>query len=165
MPSGLTQITEPARAAPAYRVMATLFQLNHTQFTAWLNARDWRDTSDLRTLADWLDTRFAIPGTKWRFGFDSIIGLIPGVGDAVTTALGAYIIFRAHEFGAPKMLLARMGLNLAIDAIVGAVPIFGDVFDFAFKSHLRNVRLLLRWLEENEARNPGMRDVTPRTQR
>jgi len=133
-----------------------LFQLDHTDFSAWLNARDWRDTSDLRTLADWLDTRFVLPGTRFRFGFDSILGLVPGVGDAITAGLGAYIIFRAHEFGAPKTLLARMMLNLAIDAIVGAVPIFGDIFDAAFKSHLRNVRLLLRWLEEKEARN-----VTP----
>lgn len=132
--------------------MATVpFRLDHTRFVAMLRERDWRDTSDIRQLADWLDTRFAIPGTNIRFGFDSIIGLIPGIGDAITTVLGAYILVRARELGAPSLLLARMGLNLAIDMLVGAIPILGDIFDLAFKSHLRNVRLLLRWLER-EAR-------------
>lgn len=132
--------------------MATApFRLDHTRFVAMLRERDWRDTSDIRQLADWLDTRFRIPGTNLRFGFDSIIGLIPGVGDLVTTLLGAYIIVRARELGAPPLLQARMVLNLVIDAVVGAVPLLGDIFDFAFKSHLRNVRLLLRWLEQ-EAR-------------
>lgn len=127
---------------------ARSFQLDHTSFVAFLKERDWRDTSDVRQLADWLDTRFVIPGTKLRFGFDSIIGLIPGIGDLITTVLGAYIVVRAQELGAPKVLLARMILNLGIDSLVGAVPIFGDIFDFAFKSHVRNVRLLLQWLEQ-----------------
>ena len=126
------------------------FQLDHTQFVAFLRDRDWRDTSDIRQLADWLDTKFVIPGTSIRFGFDAVIGLLPGIGDLVTTALGAYIVVRAQELGAPKVLLARMVLNLAIDSVVGAVPIFGDLFDLAFKSHLRNVRLLLKWLEKRE---------------
>lgn len=124
-------------------------QIDYAQF-ARLNERDRRDTSDIRQLADWLDTRFVIPGTGLRFGFDSIIGLVPGIGDAITTALGAYIVVRAHELGAPKLLLGRMLVNLAIDSLVGAVPLFGDIFDFAFKSHVRNVRLLLRWLEKRD---------------
>jgi hypothetical protein len=99
-------------------------------------------------LAEWLHTQFEIPGTKIRFGFDSIIGLIPGVGDLATTVLGAYIVIRARELGAPATLQARMVLNLAIDALVGAVPLFGDIFDLAFKSHVRNVRMLLRHLED-----------------
>lgn len=124
------------------------FQLDHTRFVAMLRERDWRDTSDIRKLADWLDTRFVIPGTNIRFGFDSVVGLVPGIGDLITTVLGAYIIVRAQELGAPKLLLARMMGNLVIDSVVGAVPIAGDLFDLAFKSHLRNVRLLLRWLEK-----------------
>ena len=110
------------------------------------------DTSDVRQLADWLDTRFVIPGTNIRFGLDAIIGLAPGVGDLITTGLGAYIVWRAHELGAPKWLLARMGLNLAIDSTIGAVPILGDLFDIAFRSHQRNVRLLLNWLEKRDQR-------------
>jgi len=111
--------------------------------------RDPADIADLQQLADWLDTRFVVPGTGIRFGLDALIGLVPGVGDLVTTALGGYILLRAHELGAPKVLLARMGLNLAVDSIVGAVPLFGDLFDIAFRSHKRNVRLLLNWLDRN----------------
>jgi hypothetical protein len=125
-------------------------QRDDPRFGAAPRDRDRRDTSDVRQLADWLDTRFAIPGTNLRFGFDSIIGLVPGIGDLITTVLGAYIVMRAHELGAPKLLLVRMVGNLAIDSLVGAIPILGDLFDFAFKSHLRNVRLLLRWLDQRD---------------
>jgi hypothetical protein len=113
-------------------------------------AHDPADISDLRQLADWLDTKFVIPGTSIRFGLDAIIGLVPGIGDLITTALGAFILIRAHELGAPKLLLARMGANLAIDSIIGAVPLFGDLFDIAFRSHQRNVRLLLNWRERRD---------------
>lgn len=132
--------------------MASPFRFALNEFESRVQARDWRDTSDIRWLADWLDTKFEIPGVKWRFGFDSIVGLIPGIGDLITTLLGGYIVYRAHELGAPKLLIARMLGNLAIDSVVGAVPIAGDMFDFAFKSHVRNVRLLLRWLETQPGR-------------
>lgn len=132
--------------------MASPFRFALNEFESRVQARDWRDTSDIRWLADWLDTKFEIPGVKWRFGFDSIVGLIPGIGDLITTVLGGYIVYRAHELGAPKLLIARMLGNLAIDSVVGAVPIAGDMFDFAFKSHMRNVRLLLRWLETQPGR-------------
>lgn len=137
--------------------MAHAFRLDHINFVAMLRERDWQDTSDIRQLADWLDARFAIPGTKIRFGFDSIIGLVPGIGDLITTLLGAYIIVRARELGAPHLLQARMIGNLVVDALVGAFPILGDVFDLFFKSHLRNVRLLLSWLEKREAGSSEVR--------
>lgn len=130
--------------------MAHAFRLDHSDFVAKLRDRDWRDTSDIRRLADWLDTRYRIPGTSFRFGFDTIIGLVPGIGDLITTILGAYIVWRARELGAPKWVLAAMIFNLAIDGLVGAVPVLGDLFDTVFKSHVRNVRLLLRWLERDE---------------
>lgn len=116
--------------------------------------RDRTDTRDLEKLAEWLDSRWTLPGTKWRFGLDSVIGLLPGVGDAVTGLLGAYIIGRAHQLGAPGQLLRRMGLNLAIDSIFGALPLVGDVFDVAFKSNRKNVRLLLQHLEKSSRRDP-----------
>lgn len=121
--------------------------------TLTITPSQWRnsaETEDIRKLAEWLDTKFVVPGTTWRFGLDSIIGLIPGVGDAVTTLLGAYIIVRARELGAPLQLQAAMAGNLAIDTIVGAVPVFGDIFDFAYRSHAKNVRLLLRHIEKRE---------------
>lgn len=118
--------------------------------------RDAADISDIVRLADLLDTKFVVPGTNWRFGLDSIIGLVPGIGDLVTTGLGAYIIYRARELGAPGWLVARMTANLAIDGVIGAIPLVGDVFDFAFRSNAKNVRMLRRYLEKRT-----LRDVTP----
>jgi hypothetical protein len=98
-------------------------------------------------LATLLDTRFAIPFTKIRFGADSLIGLAPGVGDAITTALALYIVYEAHRLGAPKTLLARMLGNVAIDGAVGIVPVAGDVFDVMFRANRRNVRILREHLD------------------
>ena len=120
--------------------------------------RDHTDTADIEKLADLLDTKWVIPGTSWRFGLDSIIGLVPGIGDTVTTLMGAYIIVRARELGAPGHVQAAMVGNLVIDALVGAVPLVGDVFDFAFRSNAKNVRLLKRHLDQR-----SMRRVNPST--
>lgn len=119
--------------------------------------RDHTDTADIEKLADWLDTKFVLPGTNWRFGYDSIIGLVPGIGDAVTTLLSAYIIVRARELGAPLHLQAAMVGNLALDTILGAVPLIGDAFDFAFRSNAKNVRLLRGHLDKRDLRrvNPS----------
>jgi len=111
--------------------------------------RDAQDIADLEQLARLLDSQFAIPGTNWRFGLDSIIGLIPGVGDFLTTAMGGYIIYRARELGAPGWLIARMVGNLAVDGVVGAIPLVGDVFDFAFRANRKNVLMLLRHIEKD----------------
>lgn len=113
-----------------------------------LHAREVSDVSDIRRLADWLDTRFVIPGTTLRFGFDSLLGLFPGVGDGLSALMGLYILSRARDLGAPPLLLARMGANIALDAILGSVPLVGDIFDFAFRSNTKNVRLLLDHLEK-----------------
>jgi hypothetical protein len=96
----------------------------------------------LDRLATLLDTAFVIPGTNIRFGADALIGLAPGIGDSVTTALAAYIFYEAHQLGAPRRVLIRMIGNVAIDGIVGAVPVFGDLFDVAFRANRRNVRIL-----------------------
>jgi hypothetical protein len=98
---------------------------------------------DLLRLAQLLDNQFVVPGTNFRFGIDSIIGLIPGIGDAVSALISLYIMARAKHLGAPNGLLVKMGINVAIDTTIGAFPIFGDLFDAAFKSNLKNVRLLL----------------------
>lgn len=96
----------------------------------------------LDRLATLLDTAFVIPGTNIRFGADALIGLAPGIGDSVTTALAAYIVYEAHRLGVPRRVLIRMIGNVAIDGIVGAVPVFGDLFDVAFRANRRNVRIL-----------------------
>ena len=100
----------------------------------------------LDALATLLDTAFILPGTNVRFGFDAIIGLVPGIGDAVTTAISLYIVHEARQLGAPLHLIARMLANVALDCVVGAVPVFGDAFDVMWRANRRNVRLLREWL-------------------
>lgn len=104
----------------------------------------------VRDLADLLDTRFRVPGTKWRFGVDSLIGLVPGVGDAAGLVLSSAVILQAVRLGARGATVVRMVGNVAVDAVVGAVPIIGSVFDFAFKANMRNVRLLERHVADSE---------------
>ena len=105
----------------------------------------------LDALANLLDTAFVIPGTNIRFGFDAMIGLVPGIGDAITTVVSLYIVREARELGAPRHLVARMLVNVAIDGVVGAVPLLGDAFDVMWRANRRNVALLRKHLE-NESR-------------
>ena len=98
----------------------------------------------LKRLADLMDAAFRIPGTQRKIGLDSLIGLIPGVGDLATTTVSLYIIREAWLLGLPKRKLAKMTWNVAVDAVVGAVPLFGDLFDFAFKSNSKNVALIAK---------------------
>jgi hypothetical protein len=104
----------------------------------------------LEFLAALLDTAILIPGTNVRFGLDAIVGLVPGIGDAVTTAVSAWIVYEAHQLGAPKHLVARMIGNITLDALVGAVPVAGDVFDVMWRANRRNVRLLREHLDRAE---------------
>lgn len=96
-------------------------------------------------LAWWLDNAIAVPGTRFRIGFDAVIGLIPGIGDLVGTLLSGYIIAVAAAQGLPRSALLRMAINVGIEAIVGVVPILGDLFDAAWKANQRNVRLLAQF--------------------
>lgn len=105
---------------------------------------------DLIHLARLLDNRFVIPGTNLRFGLDSILGLVPGIGDGISAALSLYILSRAKALGAPDALLAKMGWNVALDMALGSFPIVGDIFDLAFKANLKNVRMLLAHLDIDE---------------
>lgn len=98
-------------------------------------------------LATLLDTAFVIPFTKFRFGVDGLFGLAPGLGDIVTTGLALYIVYEAHRIGAPKHVLARMLTNVALDGVIGAVPVAGDVFDVFWRANKRNVRILREHLD------------------
>jgi hypothetical protein len=100
------------------------------------------DIERIRRLADWLDARFVVPGTGWRFGLDGLIGLVPGVGDTLLTVVSLYIVAEAWRLGARKRTVARMLANVAVDAGVGAVPVAGDLFDFFWKANRRNLALL-----------------------
>jgi uncharacterized protein DUF4112 len=101
----------------------------------------------LDALSKLLDTAFIIPGTNIRFGLDALIGLVPGIGDLITTATSLYLVHEARQLGAPKHLIVRMIGNIALDGIVGAVPLFGDAFDVMFRSNRRNMALLRKHLE------------------
>ncbi|MDQ4121926.1 MAG: DUF4112 domain-containing protein [Acidobacteriota bacterium] len=96
----------------------------------------------LETLSRWLDDVVRIPVVGWRFGLDSLAGLIPGVGDTATTLVSFYILAAAVRYRVPKITILRMALNIAIDYLVGIVPFVGDLFDFAWKSNKMNMDLL-----------------------
>ncbi|HKA70272.1 MAG TPA: DUF4112 domain-containing protein [Xanthobacteraceae bacterium] len=101
----------------------------------------------LDRLATLLDTALVIPGTNIRFGADAVVGLVPGIGDVVTTVLSAYIVFEASRLGAPAHLIARMIANVAVDSMITAVPVAGSVADVFFRANRRNMRILREWLE------------------
>ncbi len=98
----------------------------------------------VRTLAHWLDDGIAIPGTRMRFGVDAILDVVPFAGDLAGVALSGWIMLQAARMGASRATLLRMGWNVAIDALAGAVPGIGVFFDAAWKANLRNVALLER---------------------
>jgi hypothetical protein len=108
-------------------------------------ARPGADISRFQQLARLLDAAVRVPGTNIRFGLDAVLGLIPGAGDIAGGLLSSFIIVQAANLGAPRSVLARMVMNVAIDSIVGAVPILGDIFDIAWKSNTRNAALLERY--------------------
>jgi hypothetical protein len=104
-----------------------------------------------------LEDRFTVPGTELRFGLDALVGLIPGVGDAASAAGAAGVFWLAIQRGVPRVVIARMALNVTIDALLGAIPFVGDAFDFAFKSNRRNLRLVERYQDSPtpKAARPG----------
>ena len=101
----------------------------------------------LRRMAWLLDAQFGLPGTRFRFGLNSLLGLAPAVGDALLGLVSLYIVWEARQLGAPGALLGRMLANVAIEVVGGAVPLVGDVFDVVFKANLRNIALLEDWLK------------------
>jgi hypothetical protein len=100
-----------------------------------------------RFLADLLDQRFTIPGTSIRIGLDPIISLIPGIGDLLANLTGTLILVIAAQLGISKIVLLRMGINVATNAVIGIIPIFGDVLSIWFRSNVKNVQLLERYLD------------------
>lgn len=112
----------------------------------------------LRQLSRILDSAIGIPGTRFRFGLDPILGLIPGGGDTVGALLSAYIVFRAAGMGVPTESLSKMVGNILVESLLGTVPLLGDVFDVGWKANIRNVELLEEHLgapEPAKAANMG----------
>jgi len=96
-----------------------------------------------------LERSFIIPGVNMPVGLDALIGLVPVLGDIVTTAMGAYIIWEARNLGMSKWKLGRMGLNVLFDTAIGAIPVVGDAADFVFRSNSKNLKLILKHIDKH----------------
>lgn len=108
-----------------------------------------------RRVARFLDSAVTVPGTSYRVGLDPVLGLVPGLGDLISPLFGLGILWQAYDLGVPKIIQVRMLFNIAIDAIVGAVPLFGDLFDFVWKANLKNLALLERHAEQGYRASAG----------
>ncbi len=113
------------------------------------NAETLKVLNRLKLLSRFMDAGWGIPGTKVRFGADSVLGLVPGAGDLAGMAISLYVVVKAYELGAPNHILARMVGNVAIDTGLGAIPVLGDIFDVFFKSNIKNVDLLHDFLKKS----------------
>ncbi|GFE64062.1 membrane protein [Litoreibacter roseus] len=109
------------------------------------------DIEALEKLAMRMDALVRIPGTNLRLGLDTILGIVPGIGDTAALLPAGYIIGKAHQHGAPRSLLVRMAGNVGIDWAIGTIPLIGDIFDFGWKANLRNVALLKAHLAKIDA--------------
>lgn len=123
MANAITPAYTPSRAVPVN--------------AEWVDPR----MADVEAVARWMDYAFVLPG-GFRFGLAGIIGLLPGIGDVLDAVVSLYIVRRATQLGASRATLARMTLNVGIEAVAGAVPFVGDLFDVAFKANRRNYQLL-----------------------
>ena len=112
-------------------------------------------------LARLMDSQFRVPGTNFRFGLDAVIGLIPGAGDLSTFAISSYMLVVMAKNGASGYVLARMVVNVLIDAIFGMIPIIGDLFDIGFKANMRNMRLMHEYYQEGRHRGSAWRVIVP----
>jgi hypothetical protein len=102
-----------------------------------------------------LDSQFRLPGTRLRFGLDPVLGLLPIVGDLSTTVVSVALLLTMMRYGASGAVVARMALNILLDSLLGAIPVVGNVFDFAYKSNERNVALLRRHYAEGRHTGSG----------
>ncbi len=106
----------------------------------------------LDALASFMDSAIVIPGTNIRFGADALIGLVPGIGDAICAGVSCLIVLEARRMGAPAHVIGRMVGNIALDSLAGAIPVIGDLFDVAFRANLRTMQLLRSHFETAAAR-------------
>jgi hypothetical protein len=98
-------------------------------------------------IARLLDTAFIVPGTNIRFGIEAVIRLMPGIGDAVASALSCVILIEAHRLGVPRAVLVRMIANVLLEGTAGAVPVVGDMFDIIFRANRRNIRIVRDYMQ------------------
>jgi hypothetical protein len=99
-------------------------------------------------LSQLFDTAFLLPGTNVRFGIEAILRLVPGIGDVAASALSSYLLYEAHRLEVPGHIFARLAANIALEGVIGAVPVVGDLFDVGFKANRRNLNILKDYFEE-----------------
>src|SRR6266566_5120587 len=131
--------------APGPQLGGFRFDFGNSSANPFANLTREQRMARLDALARLLDVAFILPGTNIRYGIDGIIGLIPVVGDLITTAISLWLVREARALGAPWHITARMLANFAVDGVVGMVPVAGDAFDVMFRANVRNVRMLKRW--------------------
>ena len=112
-------------------------------------------------LAKLMDAQFKLPGTNYRFGLDGLLGLIPGAGDLSTLAVSGYMISIMAKNGASGYVIARMVVNVLIDALLGSIPFIGDLFDFVFKANNKNVKLMREHYQEGRHRGGAWKVIVP----
>ena len=125
-------------------------------FSAFAARDEKYDSSERRAaierldrIATLLDIAFLVPGTNIRFGVEALLRLIPGVGDAAASVLSCYLLYEARRLDLPPLLLARMASNVALEGLVGVIPLFGDAFDVFFRANRRNLALMRRHFERH----------------
>ncbi|MCA9078580.1 MAG: DUF4112 domain-containing protein [Planctomycetaceae bacterium] len=104
----------------------------------------------IRMIAQLMDDAFFVPGTNYRIGWDSVIGLIPGIGDVASACVSGWIVYEAKQLGLPKWKLARMLANIGVDTTLGIVPFVGDAFDATFKANRKNAHIVLKHFGRHE---------------
>ena len=120
-----------------------------------------RELKSVELMARLMDSRFKIPGTRFRFGLDPLIGLIPGLGDFTGFLISGYMMLICARNGASGFVLARMTFNIFIDALIGAIPLIGDLFDFAYKANDRNLKLMQQHYIEGRHKGGAWKVVVP----
>jgi hypothetical protein len=113
----------------------------------------------LDALATLMDSAITVPGTRLRVGLDSVIGLVPGIGDLASALISSYIVWEARQLGLPRWKIARMMGNVALDTTIGAIPLLGDVLDVFYKSNRRNLKILRDHLDRERIGKPDENGV------
>ncbi|HLX17169.1 MAG TPA: DUF4112 domain-containing protein [Bradyrhizobium sp.] len=134
--------------SPGDRLRRFDFDFGHSSANPFGDLSREQRLARLAALAKLLDIAFILPGTRIRYGIDGILRLIPVVGDLVATAFSLWLVREARALGAPWHVTVRMLGNVAVDGVVGMVPVAGDAFDVLFRANMRNLRLLQRWLDK-----------------
>jgi hypothetical protein len=139
-------LAPPERVSEGFRDFN--FNFNNARGGLFGNLTREQRFARLEALAKLLDVAFILPGTNIRYGIDGLIGLIPVVGDVITTAISLWLVREARSLGAPWHITARMLGNVALDGAVGLIPVAGDAFDVMFRANIRNMKLLRGWMEK-----------------